>query len=208
MIKYDNEKVIVNNKIFELFLKEGALKKESNYIIASEEKIENFPSKSIAMQKVKWAIYDINTGKRVSNFFDWIAPQGLVKGQSQYFRATIDKKDAVFTLQGQKTKWFRKIRERGAITGESKYFWAKEKKHYALYNIETGEKLTPEFKSSVLAGAVIGDTENLVYGSFGNDIFFVYDIKIKKVVSKEFEEEDLVNFLKKGLSIQEVVNNL
>jgi hypothetical protein len=205
MIKYDDETVIVNNKVFEIFLKEGALKGESRYIIASEENLKKFPSKSIAMQKVKWAIYETITGNRVSDFFDWITPQGLVKGQSKYFRGTLDKKDAIFTLDGRKTDWFKKIRERGAITGESKYFWAKKDKHYALYHIETGEKLTPDFKSSVLAGAVIGDTENLVYGSFGNDIFFVYDISLRMIVSREFKEETLVEILKKGISIKDIV---
>lgn len=208
MIKYDESKVIVNNKVFEIFLKEGALKGESDYIIASEEKLKDFPSKTVAINKAKWAIYNVVEGTRVSDFFDWIAPQGLVKGQSPYFRATLNKKDAIWTLDGQKTKWFRKIRERGAITGESPYFWGKEERHYALYHIDTGEKLTPDFKASVLAGAVIGDTDNLVYGSYGDDIFFVYDIKLQKVVSKEFEEEDLVKFLKEGLSIEEVANNL
>ncbi|RMA97678.1 hypothetical protein [Hydrogenothermus marinus] len=179
------------------YLKEGAIKGESRYIIATEDYIdpENIGK---SMQNAKWAIYDFEKKERLTDFFDWISPNGLVKGQSKYFRATFNKKEAIFSLEKQETKWFRKIRDRGAITGESNFYWAKEKTHYALYDINTGEKLTPDFKSSVIAGALIGNSDNLVIGSFGEEIFFIYDIKEKKIVSREFDEDYLIELLKDG----------
>ncbi len=179
------------------YLNEGYYKGDSNYIIATEDPIdENNRGKSL--QVAKWAIYDGRTKEKLTDFFDWIAPQGLVKGQSPYFRATRDKKEAIFTLEGQITPWYKKIRERGAVSGESRYYWAKEKAHYALYNIDTGEKLTPDFKSSVLAGAVVGTSAELVVGSFGEEIFFIYNIRTKQIVSKEFDEDKLIEILKHG----------
>ncbi len=188
---------------FGYILKEGALKKESNYIIATEDKV-NSPKD---LMKSKWAIYDSKTKERLTDFFDWIAPQGLVKGQSLYFRATKNKKEAIFSLGKQETPWFRKIRDRGVLTGESNFYWAKEKAHYVLYDIKNGEKLTPNFKSSVIAGALIGDTDNLIVGSFGKEIFFIYDIKKKKVVSKEFDEDKLIEILKNG-SLKQALEEL
>jgi len=188
---------------FGYILKEGALKGESNYIIATEDKV-NSPQ---SLSKVKWAIYDVKTKTRFTAFFDWITPQGLVKGQSIYFRATKNRKEAIFSLEKQETPWFRKIRDRGVLTGESNFFWAKEKKHYALYDIRTGKKLTPDFKSSVIAGALIGDTDNLIVGSFGEEIFFIYDIKKEKVVSKEFDENKLIEIIKNG-SIKQALKEL
>ncbi len=188
---------------FGYVLKEGALKGESLYVIATENNINS----SKDLLSAKWAIYVYETEERVSDFFDWIAPQGLVKGESIYFRATLNKKEAIFSLEKQETPWYRKIRDRGALTGESNFYWAKEKAHYALYNIKTGEKLTPDFKSSVLFGAVIGDTDNLVVGSFGEEIFFIFDINKKEIVSKEFDEDKLIEIMKLG-SIRESLKKL
>jgi hypothetical protein len=173
-------------------LKEGAIKGKSPYIIATEDEVNS----SKDLLKVRWAIYNYETDERVSDFFDWISPNGIVNGESEFFRATKNKKEALFTFEKQVSPWYRKIRDRGALTGESNYYWAKEKAHYSLYNIKTGEKLTPDFKSSVLFGAVIGDTDNLVVGSFGEEIFFIYDIKNQKIVSKEFDEDALIEILK------------
>ena len=190
-------------KRFGYIIQEGAIKGESPYVIATEEEVKD----SRDLLKVKWAIYVYETKERVSDYFDWINPQGLVKGQSPYFRVSKDKKEALFSLDGQVSSWFRKIRDRGALTGESDYFWAKEKAHYSLYHIQTGEKITPDFKSSVIAGAVIGKSPNLVVGSFGDEIFFIYDIEAKKIVSKEFDEDKLIEILKHG-DLEKALNEL
>jgi len=88
-----------------------------------------------------------------------------------------------------------KIRDRGALTGESRYFWGKKNKSFALYDIETGEKLTPDFKSSVLAGAVLG-VSRYVVGSYGNEIFFIYDFEKEKKISRDFDEDELIYILR------------
>ncbi len=184
-------------KSFGWIIKEGYLKGKTNYFIATEEIIKNRSNPLAYLKKVKWAIYDGNNGKRISQFFDWISPLGLVKGQSNYYRVEKDKKEAIFDLSGIKTEWFDKIRDRGALTGESDYFWGKKNGFYALYCINTGEKLTDDFKSSVLAGAVVGKS-NYIVGSYGEEIFFIYDLETKKTVSKTFDEHKLIEILKHG----------
>ncbi len=178
---------------FSYYFKEGLPKGESRYFIATEEDInkEN-PLKDL--KNVTWAIYD-EKGNRVTEFFDWISPLGLVKNQSPYFRATKNNKEAIFTLEGQITDWFDKIRDRGALTGESEYFWGKKGKTFALYSIKTGEKLTPDFRSSVIAGAVIG-VSRYVVGSYGDEIFFIYDFEKQKKISPEFDEDRLIYILR------------
>jgi len=185
-------------KGFGWIINEGYPKGKSDYFIATEEIVTDKPEPYKELKKVKWAIYSGENGKRVSDYFNWITTHGLVKGQSKYFRGEIDKNEALFTLDGQKTDWYQKIRDRGALTGESKYYWGKTNGYYALYDIDTGRKLTPDFKSSVLAGAVVGTSENLIVGSFGEEIFFIYDIKEGKIVSPEFDEDKLIEILKHG----------
>ena len=185
-------------KEFGWIINEGYPKGDSDYFIATEEIVADKPEPFKELKKVKWAIFNAENGERVSDYFDWITSYGLVKGQSPYFRGEIDRKEALFTLDKQETDWYQKIRDRGALTGESDYYWGKNNGYYALYNIKTGEKLTPDFKSSVLAGAVVGTSENLVVGSFGEEIFFIYDIKEKKIVSPEFDEDKLIEILKHG----------
>ncbi len=178
---------------FSYYFKEGFPKGQSDYFIATTQELnkEN-PLKDL--KNVKWAIYD-KEGNRVSDFFDWISPLGLVKGQSPYFRGTKNRKEALFTLEKQITDWFEKIRDRGALTGESRFFWGKKNRVFALYDIETGEKLTPDFKSSVLAGAVVGISKYVV-GSFGEEIFFIYDFENQKKISRDFDEDELIYILR------------
>lgn len=185
-------------KFFGWIIKEGYFKGETEYFIATEEIIKNKSNPLVHLKKVRWAIYNGNDGKRISQFFDWISPLGLVKGQSYYFRGEKDKKEAIFDLNGIKTDWFDKIRDRGVLTGESDYFWGKKNGFYALYCINTKQKLTDDFKSSVLAGAVVGKSKNYVVGSYGEEIFFIYNIETKKIISKTFDEHKLIEILKHG----------
>lgn len=177
-------------------LNSGFLKGESEYLVGTEEIVKDKENPLVYLNKVKWAVFNGKEGKRITDYYNWISPLGLVKGQSDFFRVTMEKKEALFTLEGKKTEWFDKIRDRGALTGESKFFWGKKNGFYALYHIETGEKLTPDFKSSVMAGAVLGNS-NYVVGSYGNEIFFIYDIKTGRKVSSDFDEEKLISILKK-----------
>lgn len=189
---------------FSYYFKEGYPKGESDYFIATEECIDQEnPLKDL--KNVKWAIFN-KEGKRVSDYFDWISPLGLVKGQSIYFRATENGKEALFTLSGQVTDWFEKIRDRGALTGESEYFWGKREGKYALYSIKTGKKLTEDFKSSVIAGAVIGKSKYIV-GSYGDERFFIIELDTGKKVTPDFDEDTLIKILKK-MDLEEAVSQL
>jgi len=182
---------------FGYIFESGASRGESPYFIATKETVLDKEKPTVAMKNSKWAIYDIKTGQQLTDFYDWITTKGVVQGQSIYFRAEYNKHEALFTFDKQVTKWFRKIRDRGALTGESKYYWAKEKTHYALYDIETGEKLTEDYKSSVIAGAVIG-RGNYIVGSYGDEIFFIVDLKTGKRLTPDFDEPTLIEILKHG----------
>ncbi|NPA58449.1 MAG: hypothetical protein GXN94_04045, partial [Aquificae bacterium] len=122
-------------KRFGWVVREGYLKGTSRYFIATEQTVKNSPNPLKALKSVKWAIYSGETGERLSDFFEWISPYGLVRGQSPYYRGTLNGKEALFSLNGQKTDWFEKIRDRGALTGESPYFWGKKNGSYALYHV-------------------------------------------------------------------------
>jgi len=202
-MKKENNKIVIKlengkEKAFGWIINEGYPKNQSEYFIATEEIILDKEEPIKYLKKVKWAIYSGIDGKKLTEDFNWISPLGIVKNQSPYYRGERDKKEALFTMNGQKTDWFQKIRDRGALTGESNYFWGKQNGHYALYNIQTGEKITPDFKSSVLAGALLGKSKNLVVGSFGEEIFFIYNIEEGKIVSPEFDEHALIEILKHG----------
>ncbi len=202
MIKEENIYMIIKTengeKKFGWILSEGYPKGASEYFIATEEIIKDKDNPLKYLKTVKWAIYSGKTGEKLTQDFDWISPLGLVKGQSPYFRGTLNGKDALFSLEGQETDWFEKIRDRGALTGESNYYWGKKNKHFALYDINTGEKLTDDFKSSVIAGALIGKSENLIVGSYGDEIFFILDIKTGEKLTPDFDEHKLIEILKHG----------
>ncbi len=202
-MKRVNNRIVIElengkEKAFGWVLKEGYPKNQSKYFIATEEIILDKEEPVKYLKSVKWAIYSSENGERLTDYFNWISPLGLVRNQSPYFRGEKERKEALFTIDGQITNWYQKIRDRGALTGESKYYWGKLNGKYALYNIENGEKLTPDFKSSVLAGALLGKSETLIVGSFGEEIFFIYDIKQQEIVSPEFDEHKLIEILKHG----------
>ena len=213
IIKEENHRVYLKlkngkEKDFGWIFNEGYLKGTTVYFIATEETIKDKENPLLYLKKVKWAIYSGENGERLTDYFDWISPLGLVKGNSSYFRGEKDNREALFNLDGIKTNWFQKIRDRGALTGESSYYWGKINGWYALYDINTDEKITDDFKSSVLAGAVVGKSDRFVVGSYGDEIFFIYDIKDKKIVSKEFDEDKLIEILKGGGDLEKALNSL
>ena len=174
----------------------GLPKGESEYFLATEEIIKNKPDYLKHLKNVKWAIYDKNF-ERKTDYHCWIHTAGLVKGQSIYYKVEESDKEALFTLNGQKTEFFEKIRDRGALTGESNYFWGKKNGKFAIYDVNTGEKLTEDFKSSVLAGVILGKGTFFV-GSYGEEIFYIFDLKTGERLTKAFDEHKLIEILKHG----------
>ncbi|MEZ0322693.1 MAG: hypothetical protein ABWJ98_00035 [Hydrogenothermaceae bacterium] len=172
--------------------KEGYLKGVSDYFIATQQQCSDIKD----LNKAKWSLYSTKTGK-IAGDFDWIHTAGLVKSQSPYFKAQTGKYEALYTIDGQKTDFFEKIRDRGALTGESNYFWGKKNGKFAIYDVKTGEKLTEDYKSSVLAGVILGRGTYYV-GSYGEEIFYIFDLKTGKRLTKAFDEHKLVEILKHG----------
>lgn len=172
--------------------KEGYLKGASEYFVATEEKVGG----PADMNRVRWALYSINSG-RLSDYFDWVHTSGLVKGQSVYYKAQKGRFEAMYTLDGKATEDFEKIRDRGALTGESNYFWGKKNGKFAIYDITTGEKLTEDYKSSVIAGVIVGKGSYYV-GSYGEEIFYIFDLNTGKKLTKAFDEHKLIEILKHG----------
>ena len=174
----------------------GLPKKESDYFLATEQIIKDKPDYLKYLKEVKWAIYDKNFERKTA-YHTWIHTAGLVKGQSPFYKVEENKMEALFTLEGQKTEFFEKIRDRGALTGESIYFWGKRNGKFAIYNVHTGEKLTEDFKSSVLAGVILGRGTYFV-GSYGEEIFYIFDLITGERLTKAFDEHKLIEILKHG----------
>lgn len=174
----------------------GLVKGQSDYFLATEEIVKDKEDYLKYLKHVKWAIYDKDF-ERKTDYHSWIHTAGLVKGQSPYYKVEENKMEALFTLKGQKTEFFEKIRDRGALTGESDYFWGKKNGKFAIYDIKTGEKLTEDFKSSVLAGVILGRGTYFV-GSYGEEIFYIFDLKTGKRLTKAFDEHKLIEILKHG----------
>jgi hypothetical protein len=92
----------------------------------------------------KEAIFDEN-GNRISDWFDWIDTNGLVKGESEYYRAGKDKKVAIFDVYGNKiTDWFDWIYPHGLVKGECDYYIACKNKNCAVYH-KNGQKVSKDF---------------------------------------------------------------
>ena len=91
--------------------------------------------------KIKCAIFDAN-GKRVSNWFVFIAHYGLLKGESEYYIAYKYKHKsedillkAVFHKSGfQVTDWCTYIAPDGLVTGLSDYVYCRSSDIMKIYN--------------------------------------------------------------------------
>lgn len=172
--------------------KEGYLKGDSEYFVATDQRFENLSQ----LNKLRWALYSIESG-RISDYFDWVHTNGLVKGQSPFYKVQDKNLEAIYTVEGRVTQYFEKIRDRGALTGESQYFWGKKDGKFAIYDINTAEKLTEDYKSSVIAGVIIGQGTYYI-GSYGEEIFYIFDLKTGKKLTKAFDENKLIEILKHG----------
>lgn len=185
-----------NDEKFGYIFKEGLVKGESEYFVATKEIVKDKNNYLQHLKYVKWSIYN-KSMEKLTEDFDWIYPKGVIKNQSPYYLAKNGDFEALYTLEKQITEEFEKIRDRGALTGESIYFWGKKNKKYALYNVITGEKLTDDYKSSVIAGVVIGKGTFYV-GSYGEEIFYIFDLKTGERLTKAFDEHKLIEILKHG----------
>ncbi|MGC8751896.1 hypothetical protein, partial [Hydrotalea sp.] len=94
------------------------------------------------------AIFDEN-GNRISEWFDEIWEDGLVKGESKYYIAEKDGKEAVFDISGRmiSPEWFDYVNSfLGLVAGQSKYCIARENKNmkYIIFD-ENGRIITPDW---------------------------------------------------------------
>ena len=93
----------------------------------------------------KQAIYDMQTGKRISDYFEEIyIPEGFKK-ITNFFIAGKDKKVAIFDIEGnQISEWFDNINPDGLVEGKSSYYIASKDGKKAIYDIN-GNRITEEF---------------------------------------------------------------
>lgn len=190
---------------FGYIFKEGMPKGESEFFVASKEIVKDKPDYLKYLKDIEWQVFNQEL-KPVSESFDWIYTKGIIKNQSPYYLAKKFGKEALYTLESKKTDDFEKIRDRGALTGESIYFWGKKDGKYAIYDVETGEKLTEDYKSSVIAGVIIGKGTYYV-GSYGNEIFYIFDLRTGKRLTKGFDEHKLIEILKHG-DLEKALNDV
>jgi antitoxin component YwqK of YwqJK toxin-antitoxin module len=94
----------------------------------------------------KEAVFDEN-GKMISpEWFDWIFPYGLVKGESPYYIAKKNGKYAIFDKNGNMItkEWYDWIWESGLVKGDSEYYVVKKDGKYAIFN-KYGKMISPEW---------------------------------------------------------------
>jgi hypothetical protein len=120
------------------------LKDESDYFV-----VKNDDSKE--------AIFDKN-GNQVSYWYDHILPDGLVKGQSDYYIVRNDK-DAIFHKDGRQiSDWFGIVYSYGLVRGQSDYYIARKDGKYAIFQ-KDGQRITDWYDDIDEYGLVTNESD-------------------------------------------------
>jgi len=130
-------------------------------------------------------------GKQITDWFDDIwTYDGLLKGQSNFFKARKDGKWAIYEYKnGQVIKVtddFDDIGEYGLAKGESNYFVARENGKESIYQYKDGivQKITDDFDDIMEYGLVEGKSNFILIELNGNPS--VYHKFLNKKNSKKF----------------------
>jgi antitoxin component YwqK of YwqJK toxin-antitoxin module len=142
------------------------------------------------------AIFD-KDGNRISDFFDEIYSDGLLKGESDYYIASRDRKDAIFDKEGRQiSQWFKFIHHSGLVEGKCDYYIACDKGSCAVYH-KNGQKVSEDFSTSYLEMAMEGNVifnDNLgIVELFNENGNLVKTIDFKPV---SFNKEEFLDYTK------------
>lgn len=88
----------------------------------------------------KRTIFDIN-GDRISDRWDDISLEGLVRGELEYYLVRCENLMAIFCKGGkQVSEWWCGIRWSGIILGQSEYYVVEWKGKEAIFHVREGRK--------------------------------------------------------------------
>ena len=150
---------------FDKIRADGLLNRKSEYFIAEKHKKERKIVRmheeiklSLLVKDEKKAIFH-KSGKQISEWFDDILEEGLVKGQSNYFIAKKDRKKAIFDRNSKRiTEWFDDITSNGLVEGQSEYFIAVKKNKEAIFD-KSGKRISEWFDWIWSNGLVEGESD-------------------------------------------------
>jgi len=98
----------------------------------------------IREQNGKKAVF--KDGKQITEWFDWVWSSGLVQGQSNYFIAEKDRKQAIYEYKNGQiikiTKDFKRISINGLIQGMSNYFKVEDNGNDTIYHKLLNKKIS------------------------------------------------------------------
>jgi hypothetical protein len=109
----------------------------------------------------KYAIFD-KSGKKVSNWFNMIYTDGLVRGKSDYYVAIKGDKQAIYAIfhkDGRRiTDWFDYVYTNGLVDGDSDYYIAKKDNQYAIFH-KDGRQVSDWYDGVYSEGLVNGESD-------------------------------------------------
>ncbi len=110
----------------------------------------------------KYAIFDENRRMITLDWYDSVSSDGLIRGQSIYYIARKDGKEAIFDVYGhQISEWFDRINPNGLISGKSDYYIAKKNGKQAIFDI-SGKRITKWFNRVFSYGLVRGESDYFI----------------------------------------------
>jgi phage anti-repressor protein len=117
----------------------------------------------------KHAIFD-KDGNQVSDWYDDIEEEGLVKGKSDYYIATKNDKAAIFDKNGnQVSDWYDNILPDGLVKGQSDYYIVARNGKDAIFH-KDGRQISDWFDNIEIDGVI--DTDYYIAKKNGKEAIF------------------------------------
>jgi hypothetical protein len=109
----------------------------------------------------KKAIFD-ETGKQLSEWWKYIWPNGLVKGESDFYRVENDKdKEAIFHKSGvQVSEWWNYIYPDGLVEGESDFYIVLNDDHKEAIFHKSGIQISEWWNEILLFNGLVNGTSS------------------------------------------------
>jgi hypothetical protein len=165
-----NSKYYIFNVRDKRFIAEGSevkvyadafLEEQSDYFIAGNDHLG-------------YAVFN-KDGNQISDWFDEIEIDGLLRYQPGYYKAKKDRKYALFHRDGyQVSDWYDWIRAEGLIENQSDYYLAEQNYKYAIFH-KDGRQVSDWFDYINSEGLVFGGSDYYVATKDGKEAIFYKD---------------------------------
>jgi hypothetical protein len=145
------------------------------------------------------AIFDVETGEQISDWWYSISYAGIVKNQSEYYQV-MDAYDycAIFHKDGRQiSNWYEYVSTEGLVEGQSKYYIiATGDDSYAIVDVD-GKVITPYWFDYVWPDGLVKGERDIYLAEMNNKLAFFH--KDRKMLSPQFFHGLLFNcsFFKK-----------